>query len=284
MIPNGGEQMPFKTILSVMGTTEIDGDLRVAIDLCIQVGAHLSALVVAVAPQPTGRYATLSQGWLDQRERNLQQLDECVRQVREKLARSEISFDVDSLYVEVAGANFDIGERALYADLVLAGPSVFQDPDLKQQLVDGGLFQAGRPLLIAPPGSTPTLQPKTVLLAWDSRASSAHAAQQALELMVNAGSVHVTMVDPNAALRASGEEPGADVAAYLARHGINVTVDTLPSAGRSVTEVLQQHALDVDADLIVMGAYGHSRLRELIFGGVTRSMLEKARFPVLMAR
>lgn len=276
--------MPFKTILSVMSAAAIDGDLLVATDLCCQVGAHLSALVVAVAPQPTGRYTTLSQGWLEQRERNLQKLNECAKRVREKLARSELSFDVDSFYVEVAGANFDIGERALYADLVLIGPSVFQDRDLKQQVVDGCLFQAGRPLLIAPPDSAPTLQPKTVLLAWDSRPSSAHAAQQALELMVNADSVHVTMVDPNAALRASGEEPGADIAAYLARHGINVTVDTLPSAGRSVTEVVQQHAVDVAADLIVMGAYGHSRLREFVFGGVTRSMLEEARLPVLMAR
>lgn len=275
--------MPIKTILSVVGATAIDGDLRVATDLCRQAGAHLSALAVTVAPQPTGRYATLSQGWLEERERNGQQLGECVERVREKLAKSEISFDVDSLYVEVAGANFDIGERALYADLVLAGPSVFQDPDLKQQVVDGCLFQAGRPLLIAPPDSIPTLQPKTVLLAWDSRPSSAHAAQQALELMINADSVHVTMVDPSAALRASGEEPGADIAAYLARHGINVTVDTLPSAGRSVVQVLQQHAVDVAAGVIVMGAYGHSRLRELVFGGVTRSMLEEARPPVLMA-
>lgn len=276
--------MPIKTILNVMAATTIDGDLLVATDLSRQAGAHLSALVVAVAPQPTGRYATLSQGWLEQREQNLQDLDECAKRVREKLARSELSSDVDSLYVEAAGANFEIGERALYADLVLIGPSVFQDRDMKQQVVDGCLFQTGRPLLIAPPDSTPTLQPKTVLLAWDSRPSSAHAAQQALELMINADSVHVTMVDPNAALRASGEEPGADVATYLARHGINVTVDTLPSAGRSVAQVLQQHAVDVAANVIVMGAYGHSRLRELIVGGVTRSMLEDARLPVLMGR
>ncbi|KQV36658.1 universal stress protein [Rhizobium sp. Root1204] len=274
--------MPFKTILSVTGATTIDDDLRVATDLCRQVGAHLSALVIARAP--TGRYATLSPGWLEERDQNLQALDACAKRVREKLARNELSFDVGSLYVEVAGPNFDIGERAHYADLVLVGPSVFRDSDLKQQVMDGCLFQAGRPLLIAPPGSTSTLQPKTILLAWDSRQSSAHAAQQALELMVNARSVHVTMVDPNAAPWASGEEPGADVAAYLARHRINVTVDILPSAGRSVAQVLQQHAVDVAADVIVMGAYGHSRLREFIVGGVTRSMLAEARLPILMGR
>ncbi|WP_353833965.1 universal stress protein [Mesorhizobium sp.] len=83
---------------------------------------------------------------------------------------------------------------------------------------------------------------------------------------------------------ATGAEPGADVAAYLARHGVNVTVDRLPSLDHSVVDVLRRHALDIAADLMVMGAYGHSRLRERIFGGVTVSMLEDPSMPILMAR
>lgn len=102
-------------------------------------------------------------------------------------------------------------------------------------------------------------------------------------MMKKAQSVHVTMVDPIAASRVSGDEPGADMATYLARHGINVSVETLPSSGRFVTQTLQRHALDINADMIVMGAYGHSRLLELILGGVTKSMLKEARFPVLLA-
>jgi nucleotide-binding universal stress UspA family protein len=90
------------------------------------------------------------------------------------------------------------------------------------------------------------------------------------------------MVDPRAASARNGEEPGADVAAYLARHGIEVTVDRLASGGRPVDEVLNQHALDVSADLIVMGGYSHSRLRERIFGGVTRAILEEPSVCVLM--
>ena len=71
---------------------------------------------------------------------------------------------------------------------------------------------------------------------------------------------------------------------YLARHGVNVVVDQLPSGGRRVQDVLNSHALEVGADLIVMGAYGHSRLRERVFGGVTQSMLEECEVPVLIAR
>ena len=92
------------------------------------------------------------------------------------------------------------------------------------------------------------------------------------------------VVDPSAASAKNGEEPGADVATYLARHGIEVTVDRLPSAGRRVDEVLNQHAIDTSADLIVMGAYGHTRLRERIFGGVTKAMIEAPMVPVLMVR
>ncbi|MBD9491525.1 universal stress protein [Ensifer sp. ENS11] len=275
--------MAFKTILNVTGVSEIDQDLQVAMDLCSQVGAHLSVFLAVMAPQPTGRYTTLAPRWLEQRERNLQELAERVGNVRDRIAKTELSFDVDSVYAEVAGASYAIGQRALYADLLLVGPAVFGNEDLKSQIVNGSLFQAQRPVLFVPPGSKATLQPRTVLLAWDSRPSSTHAARDALEMMKAAESVHVTMVDPVLAQTASGEEPGADVAAYLARHGINVSVENLPSSGRAVPDVLQQHAVDIDADMIVMGAYGHSRLLELLLGGVMKSTLKHAKSPIFMA-
>lgn len=275
--------MSFKTILNVLGEHEIAEDLETAMKLSGEVSAHLTALLVAMAPVPTGRYQTLSPSWLEVRERNLQQLSERIVKIRERLATAELSFDVDSIYAEVAGPAYDIGERAVYADLVVAGPGVFANDDLKSQVVSGGLFQAGRPVLFVPRDANATLRPKTILLAWDSRPSAAHAARDALEMMKLAQSVHVTMVDPVAASRVSGDEPGADIATYLARHGVNVSVETLPSAGRFVTDTLQRHALDINADMIVMGAYGHSKLLELILGGVTKSMLKEAKLPILMA-
>ncbi|MFS8115997.1 universal stress protein [Rhizobium jaguaris] len=274
--------MPFKTILNVVGKDEANHDLAIAMELCDQLSAHLSVLVAVMAPQPTGRYATLAPSWLETRERNLQELAEHVDKIRDQVAASELSFDVASVYAEVAGAGYDIGERALYADLLVAGPAIFESEDLKSQVVAGGLFQAGRPLLLVPPNTKATLQPKTIMLAWDSRPSAAHAAKEALEMMKTAQSVHIAMVDPVARSRVSGEEPGADVATYLARHGINASVEILSSSGRSVMETLQRHVLDINADLVVMGAYGHSRLLELLLGGVTKSMFNEARFPVFM--
>ena len=137
-----------------------------------------------------------------------------------------------------------------------------------------GCSKSGTPLLIVPVGSTPTLRPKKVLLAWDSRIEAARAAHEAIDLLVEADDVNVTLVDPEATFGANGPEPGADIATYLARHGVKVTVVRLSSAKHSVADALRQHAVDISADLIVMGAYGHSRLRERIFGGVTKSMIQ----------
>lgn len=275
--------MSFKTILNVIADHGAAEDLNIAMSLSGEVNAHLSTLVVTMAPMPTGRYQTLSPSWLEIRERNLQRVSEHLVGIRERLASAGLSFDVDSLYAEVAGPAYDIGERALYADLVLAGPSVFGSDELRSQIVSGALFQAGRPVLFVPPNAIATLRPREILLAWDSRPSAAHAARDALEIMKMAQSVHVTMVDPVAASRVSGDEPGADIATYLARQGVNVSVETLPSSGRFVTDTLLRHALDINADMIVMGAYGHSKLLELILGGVTKSMLKQANLPILMS-
>lgn len=275
--------MAFKTILNVLEEHPKEEDLQLAIKLGGEVNTHVSALLVALARIPTGRYETLSPSWLEVRERKLKKLEDRVAMVRERFATAGLSFDVDSLYAEVAGPAYDIGERAIYADLVVAGPGVFADDELKSQVVSGGLFHAGRPVLFVPPDVNVTLRPNTILLAWDSRPSAAHAARDGLELMQMAQSVHVTMVDPVAASRVSGDEPGADVATYLARHGINVSVETLPSSGRFVTDTLLRHAVDINADMIVMGAYGHSKLLELILGGVTKSILKEANLPILMA-
>ncbi|NLS08301.1 universal stress protein [Rhizobium sp. P32RR-XVIII] len=274
--------MTFKTILNVIAASQSDLDIKVAMDLCEEAGAHLAVFIVAMPPQLNGRYATLAPAWLEQRERIKRELAERAGQVRDRIAAAGLSFDVDTVYAEVAGAGYDIGERSLYTDLVVVGPEVFEDEDLKPEVVTGAIFHAGHPLLLIPRGGTPTLKPKTVVLAWDSRPQAAHAAREALEIMRAADSVHITMIDPVAALRASGDEPGADVATYLACHGVNVIVDPLPSMGREVAEILPKHALDIGAGMIVMGAYGRSRMREFVFGGTTRSVLNHAELPVLM--
>jgi nucleotide-binding universal stress UspA family protein len=282
----GANKMAFKTLLTVTGPELGDRDLRVAADLCSEINAHLSVLVVALAaPPPVGEYAAMvSDVWLTERREGLKNLQERTTAVSKFLGQSALSSDLSSEYQESAWADDAIGRRARYADLTVVGPEMLARETLKDKVVEGSLFLSGKPLLLVPEGSRPTLKPKRVMIAWDSRLEASRAVREALEILARAEEVRIVLVDPAEGESGQGSEPGADVATYLARHGAKVTVDRLPSQGKTVAAMLRQHAVDTAAELLVIGAYGHSRLRERIFGGVTKSMLESATLPILMAR
>ena len=278
--------MLFRTILTINGLDQGNGDLKLACGLCEQVDAHLSVLVMALAaPPPIGEYAAMvPDAWLQERQEDLERLKTSTSNVSNFLAGGALSADVSSEYAEIAEADKSVGRRARYADLTVVGPQLLTDEALRDKVIEGALFFSGKPLLLVPRGSTPTLKPKRVMVAWDSRIEVSRAVRESIEMLTAADEVRLVLVDPMQADNHHGAEPGADAAAYLARHGVKVTVDRLPSSNHSVAEVLHQHATDTSSELLVMGAYGHSRLRERIFGGVTKSMLENPRLPILMAR
>ncbi|RWB26009.1 MAG: universal stress protein [Mesorhizobium sp.] len=277
--------MSFKTILTVTGPDFGNNDINLTAELCEQVDAHLSVLVAAfAAPMPLVGVEVVSEVWLQERERDMQRLEARTMAVSALLANSALSVDVSSEYSELVWGDEAIGRRARYADLTVIGPNVLADETLRDKTIEGVLFSSGKPLLLVPDGSSPTLKPKHVLVGWDSSIEASRVVRESLDILVGANDVHLTLIDPVEGEGHHGAEPGADAAAYLARHGAKVTVDRLPSFNRSDAEVLRQHAIDVSADLVVMGAYGHSRLRERIFGGVTKSMLDGPSLPVLVAR
>lgn len=223
-----------------------------------------------------------STGWVEERQADLKRLEERAAAVTAFLAARQTSADIASDYPEIVWADDVIGRRARYADLTLIGPELLANETLKEKAIEGALFLSARPLLVLPEGSQTTLRPKRVLVAWDARIEASRAMRESLDLLVNANEVRLVLVDPSES--EFGEEPGADAATYLARHGIKVTVDRLPRSGRTVADVLRRHAVDTAAELLVMGAYGHSRLRERMFGGVTKSMLDEPPLPIFMAR
>lgn len=278
--------MAFKTILTISDPDLANRDLKLAAGLCEQVAAHLSVLVVALAvPPPVGEYgAMISDVWLQERQADMRRLEERTNAVSSFLAGTTLSADVSIEYPEIAWADESIGRRARYADLTVIGPELLARGTLSQKAIEGTLFSSGKPLLLVPEGALPTLTPKRVLVAWDSRIEASRAVRESLNILSKAREVHLTLVDPVEGENDHGAEPGADAAAYLARHGVNVTVDRLPSSNHPVADVLRRHAIDISAELMVMGAYGHSRLRERIFGGVTRSILENLPLQIFMAR
>ncbi|MEX0406347.1 universal stress protein [Aquibium sp. LZ166] len=278
--------MSIKTILSVTGVNHREGDLRLAAGLCDQMAAHLSVLVVAIAPPPpAGEFAAMvSDGWIQERQEDQERLRERESSVSAFLSGTGLSADVSTGYPEEAWTDETVGRRARYADITLIGPETLKSERLGPKVVEGSLFFSGRPVLLVPENVQPTLLPKRVMVAWDGRVEAARAVREAMDMIEGAEEVRVVLVDPAEGEDAHGAEPGADVAAYLARHGAKVTVDRLPGADQPVAEVLRRHATDTAAELLVMGAYGHSRFRERIFGGVTRAMVERPSLPILMAR
>jgi nucleotide-binding universal stress UspA family protein len=277
--------MTIRTVLSVLGVKHFHEDLKGAIDFCETRGAHLTALLVSMGMAATsGTYeAAVSTAWIEERQREIDTLSKKAEELRAILGRSETSFDVQEVYADFAFAAEDIAERALYADLVLVGPQAARDEELQRRVVNGALFQSPASILINPKRTNVGLAPKAILLAWDSSDEAARAARESMEFLQSAGKVHVTLIDPVASRSANGEEPGADVAVFLSRHGVKVDVDCITSGGRRVDEVLRQHAMDVDADMIVMGAYNHPRLQQRLFGGVTQSMLKDVKVPLFLA-
>ena len=251
--------MAFKTLLAVTGPDLGDGDLKLAIALCEEIEAHLAVLVVALAaPPPIGEYAAVvSDAWLQERQADMDMLQKRTAVVTALLASRPVSSDVSSEYPEEAGADDVIGRRARYADVTLLGPELLSRGILKSKAIEGALFSSGKPLLLVPEGSAPTLKPKRIMVAWDSRIEASNAVARSLDLLSAADNVHLVLVDPLEGETGQGAEPGADLATYLARFGVKVTVDRVPSQGRTAAATLRQYAIDISADLLVMGANGY---------------------------
>jgi nucleotide-binding universal stress UspA family protein len=149
--------------------------------------------------------------------------------------------------------------------------------------MNGALFESGRPVLLLPKGPTPFPEVKRLIIAWDASVEASKAVQASIGLMQAAEEVHAVLIDPVPSFEGHGPEPGADLATYLGRHGIETTVHRLPREGRETGAMLRRTAGDLGAELIVMGGFGHSRLRQRIFGGTTTSMMKETPVAVLMA-
>jgi nucleotide-binding universal stress UspA family protein len=121
------------------------------------------------------------------------------------------------------------------------------------------------------------------MLAWDGGPQAARAAADALPFLTGAEEVRVAVARTYFGMSRHGEEPGADVARWLSAHDVKVTVEVLDPAGRSVAKALADAAVEGGCDMIVMGGFGHSRLREAIFGGVTSEMMDDPALPVFLA-
>lgn len=174
--------------------------------------------------------------------------------------------------------------NARYADLLVVGQADPEDvAGSRGDLPEAMAFATGRPVLVVPKIGALAPVGKTVMVCWNASRESARATADALPFLRAAEKVIVLVVDPEVSADGHGQEPGADVALWLARHGVKVTVQREVAADSRVGETILSRAADSGADLIVMGIYGHSRLREFVLGGASRTLLESMTVPVLMS-
>ncbi|MGO9171849.1 MAG: universal stress protein, partial [Rhodomicrobium sp.] len=194
------------------------------------------------------------------------------------MSREPLSFEFRIIAESDAGALLKL--HSLHADLVIAGHP--QQASVPPRAAEELLLWTGVPCLVVPEHWEEGTVAKHVLLGWNASREARRAIRDALPLLKSAQAVSVVVVDPedNPLL---GQEPGADVALSLSRHGVNVTVEQIRSEGISIAGAILNHAKRSGADLIVIGAYSHSRFRETLFGGVTRSLLDKTAVPLFIA-
>jgi nucleotide-binding universal stress UspA family protein len=174
--------------------------------------------------------------------------------------------------------------HARYADVaVMTRPPDGPGAELREEIVEGVLFHSGRPALIAPPGWNGTGIGKRVVIAWDASREATRALSEADDILEFAEAVTVITVDAKPKMFGHGDQPGANITAHLSRRGLPAEVRNVDSMGRSAAKAILEEAQALNADLVVMGGYAHSRLRELVFGGATRELLRSATVPLLMA-
>jgi nucleotide-binding universal stress UspA family protein len=275
--------MPYKTLLvHVDNSKRAPLRIDIACRLARQSDAHLIGLhALTVVKLPSYALAEGGVQVRDLHERMLRESAAAAEQVFKKgvqtagLAKSEWRTSrrdaVDSVPV-----------HGRYADLLVIGqPSETDGSGVEPDFAERLLLAAGRPVLLIPyAGDFPNIG-KRVLVAWNAGREATRAVTDAIPILREAQQVDVIAFNPKDAPH--GEVPGADIGLYLARHGIKVTVSQQTAEDVDVGNQLLSRAADLDADLIVMGAYGQARLKELVLGGATRTILKSMTVPVLMS-
>jgi nucleotide-binding universal stress UspA family protein len=172
--------------------------------------------------------------------------------------------------------------HARYADLAVVGQADPENPPAGEGVAEAVLLGSGRPVLAVPFIGAAAIG-KRALIAWNGSREAARAVNDALPLLAGAEQVTVLSINPARGIGGEGNLPAADMALHLARHGVKAEASYTHSEDVSVGDIILSRAADLGADLIVMGGYGHSRAREFVLGGATRTLLHHMTVPVLLS-
>jgi nucleotide-binding universal stress UspA family protein len=278
--------MRYKDILVHLDESKACADrIRVAVDLAKTHDGHVTGLYVINDPELPGSVLSLlpEETLAEQRQLMETRAEEAAARFRTAAEREGVSFESRITRSGEPAIASTVALHARYADLVVLGQVDRSNAEVVPAPPEDVLLASGRPALIEPyiglqPGSR-----ARVMIAWDAGREASRAVHDALPLLKDAEMAHILSVNRKSTATGHGEAPGDDIARHLARHGVRAEAERMHVQDLSVGDAILARVADLAIDLLVTGAYGHSRMRELVLGGVTRRLLQSMTVPVLMS-
>lgn len=278
--------MSFKTLLAVItDQAQLSDTLAQAVAMASALDAHLDVVCIGVDRTQTGYYyagmnAAVLQETMNHARENASEMSEAAKKA---LNVSGLRWGVTEAVCQLADVSRFVASHARFADLAIVPRPYGEDRGIElEPVVEGALFEGQSPVIVLPDQGPELKVPEKIAIGWNESAEALRAVRSALPLLSSAQIVHIVVIDPPKH-GPTRSDPGGQLSQFLARHDVKVEIDVLSKTMPRVSDVMRRHVIDINADLMVMGAYGHSRFREAILGGATRNMLETCEIPVFMA-
>lgn len=271
----------------VVCVTNASSDLS-AIDLGAQLAADFKAHVAcsAIGIQQSLLFYNefgMSAAHVEHRRQEKELISRFWTELKDNLENRTQLFELRRLSTHSANLENLVAAIARHSDLAIVRAPEKEAVQPHSQMIEALLLGSGRPVLVAPARWAPGPVGRRIVIGWDASREAARAMHDALLLASPDADITIATVDAKLGSLGHGDAPGLDIAVHLARHGRQVALRNEASLGRPVHEVLMQVATDMNADLMALGGYRHSRLQQALFGGVTRNMLRDTRLPLLLA-
>lgn len=278
--------MSYKSVLTIVtDPATAPQALAAGVTVARREKGHLDVLCVGIDRTQTGYYyaganAMILQETLERAQRDADALRDLVS---DHLKNDDTLWTVETAVAQIAGLARLVAERARFADLVVLPKPYGKGRGVEDEaVIEAALFEGHAPVLVVPDSGLTAEPPRRIVVAWNESAEAIAAVHKAMPLLTTADLVDIVVVDPPQH-GPDRSDPGGRLSQMIARHGARCEVSVLAKTMPRVSDVIRRHVTDRQADMVVMGAYGHSRFREAILGGATRNMLEQTEVPVLMA-
>jgi nucleotide-binding universal stress UspA family protein len=269
-------------VVNLSGRAALDFAADYATSIAATFGAHVTGIAFLYEPViPDGTLGGVPVDLIElQREENSKIARDAISRFEAGVKKAGVASETRQLDATFGGAATLFAQVARRFDISVVAQAQREQGATDELIIEGALFESGRPVIIVPYIQKSGLTLERVLACWDGGRTAARAIADAMPFLERAEAVDLVIV---AEERKNDEITGVRMSEHLTRHGVTVSVKRIAKGDLAVQDVILSYAADSGADFMVMGGYGHSRLREFILGGVTRGILNSMTVPVLMS-